>query len=60
MKKALPILLVVVGLVIFVIGFALPNRLPRDERNMGTETICMLISAGFVYGGAYVDRKQQR
>src|SRR5580658_7297411 len=34
--KALPIVLVVVGLVILVIGGVLPNRLPRDERNMGS------------------------
>jgi hypothetical protein len=60
MKKVLPTLLVVAGLVIVVIGGVLPNRLPREERNMGSETIAWVVSAGFIYGAAYLDRKRQR
>jgi hypothetical protein len=59
MKKALPIALAVVGLVIFVIGGVLPNRLPSEERNMGGEAISWVVSAGFIYGAAYLDRRQR-
>jgi hypothetical protein len=59
-KKALPGVLAVAGLVIVVIGGILPNRLPRDEGNMGSEAISWVAAAGFIYGAAYLDRKQRR
>lgn len=59
-KKALPPVLMIVGLVILVIGGILPTRLPRDERNMGSEATCWIVSAGFVYGATYIERKQRR
>jgi hypothetical protein len=46
--------------VIVVIGGVLPNRLPREERNMGSETIARVVSAGFIRRAAYLDRKQRR
>ena len=57
--KAIPGALAVVGLM-FAIGAILPNRLPRDQRNMGRESIYWVVAAGFVYGAVYSDRKRRR
>jgi hypothetical protein len=58
--KAIPVVLAALGCAICVIGVLVPFRLPRDERNIDSQTIYGVISSGFICVAGYLDRKQRR